>query len=1048
MAWGVLRAALRIAAAGLACGIGLAPQAARAVELLDGRLNVSGFFEEQIRGISGNFEDELDLAQWYHILNLEIDAQILPDGAGPISSMSAFSRVEVRYDCVWTRACGISRSADAFGDRARKVPQRLGDARIGGYTGQVFTGDTRRRMGLPIDQLGFEYKDRNNGRRIVRETGPWNVPGIDTLFGVRGIDSVLGTADDPALYTFQSILDYRFAMRSVAGVENGRGTQVLGPWLPRNEIEPIGLLMDRVNPFNPNERNPITGNAGSTALPYRPFPQQLARVDGSFADARGLYYPSAALRRLIDQDRLANPDQNFRQAELAWNRGASQQDEKELKELYLDVGFLEDRLFFRLGKQNIVWGKTELFRTTDQFNPQDLALTTLSNLEESRIPLWAFRAFYSFYEVGPLSDVRLEVAANFDQFEPNDIGRCGEPYAPNVVCDKTFGLFAHGLVGLGLVGETRPQDPWSDVKGYEVGARLEFRWDRYSFAVTDFWGYADLPFIERYTTYERNVDPTTGLPREAGARGSCRDLDGDGLGDDPACLRPEEALTKHHANQQYFAVICSSSVGFNDLDRGVCAQSIFNSQNLAGGFQITQALSSALGGTPGFAQAVYLALASTAFNPIRLNVDANDGPFTIFNGLSASLTDQQEALLGCGRFFGTDCDNQGIDLLNAEASALIQSFVGFAGTGGPGWFTTDPTRAQPGTVGFQGGPVCTRFAGERQIILPGCRGPGDPGYDPAIDGTNTGLLMSNANIAGNSPFPAQQFRSEMAALSFNYQNLLVAFSTPVVPGAPQVNEFDSANPLRTNGCSFAAPQFCSNVQAIYSVVGLQTRGVRAGGNAQYGRLDFNWHGGSPSLLRYDKRNVLGFSMDFAEDVTATNWSFETTWIAQTPYFDAAQTKGWSNVDEWNLTISVDRPTFINFLNPGRTFFFNSQWFFQWIDGHRKSLHANGPFNVLATFTIQTGYFQDRLLPGITFVYDFESNSGAILPELQYRFTESFSMTVGAAGFWGRFQSKQYPITPSSLENHVGDGSYRAWVENGIAPVRDKDEVFFKLRYTF
>ena len=38
----------------------------------------------------------------------------------------------------------------------------------------------------------------------------------------------------------------------------------------------------------------------------------------------------------------------------------------------------------RLGLQNIVWGKTEVFRTTDQFNPQDLALSSLPTLEESR----------------------------------------------------------------------------------------------------------------------------------------------------------------------------------------------------------------------------------------------------------------------------------------------------------------------------------------------------------------------------------------------------------------------------------------------------------------------------------------------------------------------------------------------------------------------------------------------------------------------------------------------------------------------------------------
>jgi hypothetical protein len=1026
----------------LACGIAALAAAppAGAVDLLDGRLHVNGSIEEQIRGLSRNFEENLDLAQWYTVLGVEIDAELLPDGWGPFSSMSAFSRLEVRYDCVWTRACGLARSADTFGDRARKVPPRLGEARIGGYAGAAFTGDRRRRMGIPIDLLGFQYKDTTDGNRNVGDTGLWNVPSVDTLFGVKGAlqnDPV----DDPALYTFRNFLDYRFALRHIDGVENGHGTQVMGPWLPKNGIDSVGTTADIVNPFNAAERNPITGIQGSTALPYRPPPRFAADSGVALTEARGLYYPSAGLRRLVADDVLDDPDQEFRQNQLAWNRGASQKDTAELKEIYLDVGFLEDRLFFRIGKQNIVWGKTELFRTTDQFNPQDLALATLPSLEESRIALWAFRAFYSFYEVGPLSDVRLEVATNFDHYEPNDLGRCGEPYAPNPVCDKTFGLFAHGLVGLGVSGEKRPDDPWKSVEGYEVGARLEFRWDRYSFAITDYWGFDDFPYIDKYWTFERNVDPTSGRPRKARATGPCVN------GNEPACLGPNDALTEHHANLQYFALICSSSVGFSDLDRSVCAQSVFNSQADALGDTVAHRISTLLGGgfvLPGpinTANIILNGLSGTTGFPVVLNTDPADGPGTVLGGVSSRLTAQQEALLGCGPFYGqsaTGCDDLGIDLLNAEASALIQSFVGFQGAGGVGWLTNDASVAQPGTIGFAGGPVCTRHMNGVTYVLPGCRGPGDAGYDPAIDGTNTGLT----NLAG------QPFRSEMAALSFNFQNLLVAFSSPAVPGQPQINEFDSTQPLRTNGCSYAAPQFCSNVQAIFAIVGSQRNSVLAGGNGTYGRTDFVWHGGSPNLLRYDKRNVLGFSMDFAEDTSATNWSVEATWIAQTRYADNDVARGYRDVDEYNLTISVDRPTFINFLNTGRTFFFNSQWFFQYVNGYRKSFPSNGPFNVLATFTIQTGYFQDRLLPGVTFVYDFESNSGAILPELQYRVTESLSLTIGMAGFWGRTQEKVFPFSPSGLDNHVGKSSYHAFAENGLAAVRDKDEIFFKFRWTF
>jgi hypothetical protein len=145
---------------------------------------------------------------------------------------------------------------------------------------------------------------------------------------------------------------------------------------------------------------------------------------------------------------------------------------------------------------------------------------------------------------------------------------------------------------------------------------------------------------------------------------------------------------------------------------------------------------------------------------------------------------------------------------------------------------------------------------------------------------------------------------------------------------------------------------------------------------------------------------------------------------------------------------VDRPTFINFLNQNRTFFFNSQWFFQYVHKYEKGFTSNGPWNILATFTVTTGYFQDRLLPGVTFVYDFQSNSGAALPSVTYRFTENFSATVGLAGFWGRYEKKPAPMVPVALPERVGRMANKSWVENGLSLVRERDEAFMRIRYTF
>ncbi|HEX9709382.1 MAG TPA: DUF1302 family protein, partial [Candidatus Thermoplasmatota archaeon] len=708
----------------------------------------------------------------------------------------------------------------------------------------------------------------------------------------------------------------------------------------------------------------------------RPAPLPGKDDGGPSSTARGIWYPNAEFTRLKREGEFDNFDQNYAErAELAWNRGASQQDTKELKEAYLDLEAFDSRLWLRLGKQQIVWGKTELFRTTDQFNPQDLALGSLTSLEESRIALISARGVWSFFEVGPLEDVRLELGANLQDFEPNDIGRCGEPYSPLPACDKTFGLMAHGLAGVALAGEIRPDDAWENgVEGLELGARLEFRAGRFSFALIDFWGYEDLPYADQVFRYSRNVDPLTGRPRArmtqepclTGAEPACL------IGRDPATGEPSppifdalgrlvrpgfpanaegpDALTDHSVGQQYFALICSTSIGFSTLDLTACGQSVFNStRDAITGAQIPPAL--LLSTTPISGLLANLLVGNAAANTIvsgglafaqvpfvTLNQDpcdgfladcaalgpglATPGPLgNSFFGLSGPtlnflLTSQQQALLGCGEFYGTNCEVQGIDLMNAEASALLQSLLGIEGTPvaknladyfarGP-FGDSDvypdpggPTFHQPGTVGFAGGPVCTRFEGGRTFVLPGCRGPGDPGYDPNVDGTNTDLF--------HPLIPSfQQFRSEMAGLSFNAVMGLVALSTPDASDGdptPTIAEFDAANPMRRDGCSFVVPHLCGNVSAFDTITGVQRNNVRAAGNVRFGRRDFLWHGGQDLVLRYQKRNVVGLSADFAEDTTKTNWGVEFTWIPGIPTGNNDEIDGNSETNQFNLTVA-------------------------------------------------------------------------------------------------------------------------------------------------
>jgi hypothetical protein len=951
------------------------------------RFEIGGYAELQLRGLSDDFDtDDWYMSQWAWVLNLEPEWMIAEEGWGPFNTISAFARIQVRYECVWT-GCGLARTWAHFGNRANYAPAAN------------WADGVRERFEGPIDlpSVGIPVRplQPSSGRLL---------PATFAQHGSRATE--VGVPPETVAAAFGPLIDDVFTFKDIEAFGfNGVGDSIappLGPWRPESKIRPNGPLA-----FKPSH---VSG------LPMRPA-------------SSSIYVPSARLRQHLDD--FDSFDQNFRQSELEWNHGASQ-DEWELKEAFVDVDLFDSRLWLRVGKQTIVWGKTELFRNQDQFNPVDVALASLPTLEDSRIALWSARGFWSFYDVGPLQDVRLELAMNFDDFEPNDLGRCGEPYTVWLVCLKSTGLWGHGLSGFGIAGEERPPDPWDSSRGIEFGARLEFRWGPFSFALTDFYGYDDFPSAELFNSYARNVDPRTGRPLDA-------------FGEP---LDPDTALERSSGNRQFFEFACETSVGFGEKaalaltgGQGIipdfsqtCQPSLPNIEEpfviqaeLAGiavsiSATFANANGAVLAGQAGGNLLFEAALngadaALSAFltglpqHLTPLNRDPADGPMgggffgsdctlgtSLCNafGVSTSnvsmyLTDQQEALLGCGPFYRTDCDVNGIDLFNAEASVLLQALAG-----------------------FENKPVATRFQEGRSWILPGARGPGDPGYNRRIDGT-----------------PPRGFHSEMAAVSSNFLKFTALVG---------IAEGDT-------GCSLDDIQTCATVRGLLVLTGSQRPELRAGGNRRFGRQDFQWHGGGELLLFYEKRNILGFSFDFDEEWSKTNWGVEFSWVDDTPYASNTSRTLLQETDVYNLTVSVDRPTFVNFLNANRTIFFNAQLFVRYLPHYDRSYDTDGPLTALGTLAITTGYFQDRLLPTVVFVHDLTSASGGVIFAVTYRFTESFSATFGLLGFYGDPQKNRSPLYPAVLPNTMTDFTMRTRFD-GLTAIAERDEAFLTLRYTF
>jgi len=104
-----------------------------------------------------------------------------------------------------------------------------------------------------------------------------------------------------------------------------------------------------------------------------------------------------------------------------------------IRELYVEGSIPTgetSELFMRVGKQQVVWGRTDLFRVLDIINPVDYSRQNIyDELEDIRIPQWIATAEYRWGATSLFEDLNVQLVWNFDEFRPNDLGQGGTPYA-------------------------------------------------------------------------------------------------------------------------------------------------------------------------------------------------------------------------------------------------------------------------------------------------------------------------------------------------------------------------------------------------------------------------------------------------------------------------------------------------------------------------------------------------------------------------------------------------------------------------------------------
>ena len=205
---------------------------------------------------------------------------------------------------------------------------------------------------------------------------------------------------------------------------------------------------------------------------------------------------------------------------------------------------------------------------------------------------------------------------------------------------------------------------------------------------------------------------------------------------------------------------------------------------------------------------------------------------------------------------------------------------------------------------------------------------------------------------------------------------------------------------------------------------------------------------------YQKANTLGLALDYYEDFTGIVFRIESSWTHD-ELVNNTHKADW--IDESGVvrfSIGMDRPTFIKFLNPTRTFFLSAQIFntiyLDW-EGTHESGFATDRNNWIYTFFIQGQYLRDRLTPQAFIVWEQSSGGWIGGFQLQYLISNTWSLVGGGNFTWeGRRQRRHDlgPFTSFTLNGSPYQEAVFGAAQLGAAAFNKNDELFFRVRYQF
>ncbi|NOG59590.1 MAG: DUF1302 domain-containing protein [Proteobacteria bacterium] len=202
-----------------------------------------------------------------------------------------------------------------------------------------------------------------------------------------------------------------------------------------------------------------------------------------------------------------------------------------IREAYIDATIPLNggkEINFRVGRQQVVWGRTDLFRVLDIVNPVDFSAQNIyEELEDARIPMGILNMEYRAGGGKTFEDLNFQLLWKFEQARPHTLGQGGSTYSIlqagnfframgtcwQVGC--TVGNFAVGAgatdFGPGQIGIRRANTPDWDIEDNDIGARVEGVYKGVGFSLNTMYYNSHLPSLRGGITSTDAFTGATGV---------------------------------------------------------------------------------------------------------------------------------------------------------------------------------------------------------------------------------------------------------------------------------------------------------------------------------------------------------------------------------------------------------------------------------------------------------------------------------------------------------------------------------------------------------